>query len=1421
MDKNYILLHNHDFYSLLDSPAKPSQIADRCIKLNMPAIATTNHRNISGCIQFHKTIKKAGIKPILGCLLKNQTIYTKDGIKNVQDIVEGDYVLTHKGRYRRVSGIMKRNHTDKLYKICLSGNSKKSIIMTGEHPVLIRDINGNINWVRADKIVGGRKNKTLGHKYWKEHVCFPKNNINTISIIDVNRYLPNHLSCIDGFVQKTSKLNKYDSIGKIWSNIKEKIIIDEDFSYFLGLYVAEGSVDRNKDGSLSGQITLSFNINEIKFSDFCVKLLKDKFNIDATTHIREDKSIREVYACCLPLAYIISGMCGIGSYNKKIPNEIFESDISCRRSFVVGLLDGDGKKGIQNTLKVSSKILAWQFKRIVVDFGDWSNVSEYNYTDIPSYSVSYTLNKKYNKNLSDENYTYKPISHVEILKNDSVDVFNFEVEEDNSYVSDFCLHNCEIDIAKHDASIKDNSNRKTRHLVILAKNFKGWKQLIKIVTKTNHKDIYYYKPRIDLERLSQFLDGNIISFPGHVGSDLADILFGDRFSEAYNAKTIEDAGSCLDPDHYEKCKRLAEYHRDIFGKENFFLEIQNLNQNHMPAAKIIAEVLRDISKDTGIPCVATADAHYASPEYKQDQQILVANNLKVDFKTVIERVKNNEDVSLGGFFTDAIYHIPSLEEMKYNTDEELKNTYLIADMCEDYEVTAQPMLPKFPDTNGKSDIDYLKQMCRDGWKIKLSPEEKKNPVYIERIKMELDVVEKWGLAGYFLIVQDIVNWSKNQGALLGCARGCNHPNNPIVMDDGNVKKIKDVVKGDCVYTIDGSINKVLDVFEYDCDEELLEIKCWYGDSTNLTLTKDHEVFAEIPELHPNWDNLSELTKKSIKSRKDPVGSLKWIRADKLEVGGYVFIPKPIVQEHNIKLIDLSKYSDSKRLTHDENNVYHNKYNGLTKKINWVQSNNRYILCDDKFYRFLGMFVGNGWLNTHKDNIVGVAFNSEHTEKIDFIINYFEGMGYEVRRRDSKTSKLTQLEIISCHLRCFIKDILPNYNFCAESKYIPDIVIFAKEQYIKDFIKGYSETDGSNSGRSSFTTISSKLAYQTRFLFYRLRIPAGIRFDDRKDKRKGFENIKRSYVISVPKLEWLYGYDGNQQYRYFQLDNGILIRIREINKVKTSNKVYDLHVENNHNYLTSTCLIHNSAGGCMISHLTGITTALDPIKYKLIFERFFNEGRCQPGRVALPDIDLDFPTRFRKKVFEYTKEKYGADKFGHICTFGTMKGRAAIKDCLRINNACDQFIQNEITTYIPDEAAITDELEEMREIGETPSIIIWSLRNNAKKLAKWAHLTDSGEIEGDFAPYFKQAIRLEGCKRQISKHASAILLSDQPLGELVPMAYDTKNPDQPYCAFDMHSSEDVGMVKFDFLGVNDLDKTMMCLEEIEKYDMERS
>lgn len=241
-------------------------------------------------------------------------------------------------------------------------------------------------------------------------------------------------------------------------------------------------------------------------------------------------------------------------------------------------------------------------------------------------------------------------------------------------------------------------------------------------------------------------------------------------------------------------------------------------------------------------------------------------------------------------------------------------------------------------------------------------------------------------------------------------------------------------------------------------------------------------------------------------------------------------------------------------------------------------------------------------------------------------------------------------------------------------------------------------------------------------------------------------------------------------------------------------------------------VRGSASGCLVSYLIGITT-FDPLKHELFFSRFLNAGRFTKDRVQLPDIDVDVPAEAREGIIQYIVDKYSRPRVAQILTYQTIKGSAAIKHVFKAHDKLSFQEINEFTKLLPAEHRITDKLKEM---GDRASIIRYALETQPDDFMEYARIED-GEIVGEFADLFKQAIRLEKTNTARGKHAAGIIVGPEDLCNIAPMIYD-KNSGELIVGLEFGDAEKIGLLKLDLLGLRFFDKLRDIAGDISEYDL---
>ena len=294
---------------------------------------------------------------------------------------------------------------------------------------------------------------------------------------------------------------------------------------------------------------------------------------------------------------------------------------------------------------------------------------------------------------------------------------------------------CEVYVAPRTRHDKDELDSKYNHLILLAKNNDGYKNLSKLVS-LSFTEGFYYKPRIDKEILEQYHE-NLICCSACLAGEINQAILKNDMDEA---------------------RRVASWFKGVFGKD-YYLEIQN---NGVKEQVLVNQKLVQLSRELDIPLVATNDAHYLKREDSYNHEVLLC----------IQTGKRMTDEDRMRFETDELY-VKSPEEMKEyfaNVPDAIANTVKIADECNVEFEFGHTILPNYdvPDEFA-THFDYLKHLTDDGI-IKRYGENPSQEI-IERKDYELSVIDKMGYVDYFLIVWDYINYAKSNGIPVGPGRG--------------------------------------------------------------------------------------------------------------------------------------------------------------------------------------------------------------------------------------------------------------------------------------------------------------------------------------------------------------------------------------------------------------------------------------------------------------------------------------------------------------------------------------------------------------------------------------------------------------------------------------------------------------------------
>ena len=294
---------------------------------------------------------------------------------------------------------------------------------------------------------------------------------------------------------------------------------------------------------------------------------------------------------------------------------------------------------------------------------------------------------------------------------------------------------CEVYIApksRHEKSAVEGES--SYHLILLAENQQGYQNLIALVSKA-YSEGFYYKPRVDKELLRQHNEGLICLSACIAGEIPQYLLKGNK----------------------EKAENVVQEYIDIFGKDNFFIEIQD---HGLPEQKSTNPILAEFAQKYQIGLVATNDLHYINKDDSEFHDVLLCIQTG---KTVDDEYRMR--------FPNNQFYLKSPDEMKLlfgKYQEALSNTVKIAQRCNVEFVFGHLHLPEFPMPEGKTDNEYLCQLCQE--RIFKRFKEDNNEIR-DRLNFELNVIAKMGYASYFLIVWDFINYAKENNIAVGPGRG--------------------------------------------------------------------------------------------------------------------------------------------------------------------------------------------------------------------------------------------------------------------------------------------------------------------------------------------------------------------------------------------------------------------------------------------------------------------------------------------------------------------------------------------------------------------------------------------------------------------------------------------------------------------------
>lgn len=354
---------------------------------------------------------------------------------------------------------------------------------------------------------------------------------------------------------------------------------------------------------------------------------------------------------------------------------------------------------------------------------------------------------------------------------------------------------------------RDELNKAYYHLVLLAKNNNGLKNLMKLSSYAFTKN-RYYKPRIDDALLAEYSE-DIYATSSCLGSRASQLILNNEISAA---------------------ERLLEHHSQIF-KDRFFLEVQLHTGAEQQA---VNNVLIELSSKRKWPLILTNDCHYLQENHKQLHELALK----------MATSGQSDGFSFGDIDVHVAHHdwmwkraqalgIPydAIINTKYLADSIQSETYF-CDRKNRY--TRFKFLPE-----GVQSWNHLSDLCQAALIKKFDGNVPST--YVERCISELKTIKQMGFSDYLLVVQDFVLGAKSINAWQGPGRGCFLPGMQVKLDTGVLKNIEDIMIGDRVVSHDGSVNMVYNTLTYDIQEEIVELQLDNG--VTIQCTQDHEIYT--------------------------------------------------------------------------------------------------------------------------------------------------------------------------------------------------------------------------------------------------------------------------------------------------------------------------------------------------------------------------------------------------------------------------------------------------------------------------------------------------------------------------------------------------------------------------------------------------
>lgn len=912
--------------------------------------------------------------------------------------------------------------------------------------------------------------------------------------------------------------------------------------------------------------------------------------------------------------------------------------------------------------------------------------------------------------------------------------------------------------------------------------------------------------------IRQYGQGHIYASTACLGSELDRLIL--EMVKAENAGNMSYRGEI-----HDKIVSFISWCVDTFGKENFSLEVQPAKSDEQLA---VNTVMPKIAKVFGLPICITSDAHFLNKEDRAVHKAFLNSKeaeREVDSFYYYCWLHNEEEI------LDAIKDTP------LNYEECCVNSMKILDRVQDYSLQrlqeiplapvppfdkdkalsnnleAYPTLSKMAISNSEQERAWV-NLCYQA----LQDKGLVNSTYLSRLEEEADTQSVIGkklntcIFAYPLFMRHYINLIWDCGSTVGTGRGCFVPQSQVLLSTGRTKAIQDIKEGDEIYSGHGEIHPVLKVFNYDVEETLFTIQAETISSFSTTCTNNHKFLAiHNNECHQDRSYCSPL-KCAYQACPDRASfTPQWVEAQDLKVGDWLFYPRVKFKKKDTIYLDLAEY-----IRHGKDNQHYQVLDDKIIPTDNVKRKNiplrRFIPIDKDFLYFLGVFVGDGWTKYGDYNTsFGIAFNSSTSkdlESLKRVESYLRSMGLLPARRKHKTKNLIQL---ICYSAPWWELLEQNVKHGALNKEIPKWALYDDKDEMLSLLKGLLASDGNYDSkvlRFSYDSISLSLISQIKTICSYLGLYGSIAY------RKANGPNKASYKLRVN------GAQLNQYLSYFPLlkqtpsqvqkgiivtEDGFYFKIKNIITQNYKGKVYDLMVDKDHSYIINNMAVHNSAGGGLSHWLLGITQT-NPIETKSYFWRFLNKDRLE-----LPDIDVDVCPSKREKILDETRKETGELGCVHVCTYGVLSTKAAIKCAARgyrsqdYPNGISLEDAEYLSSLVPSERGFLYSLHDLFYGNEEKN-----RKPNQKFISEISRYDGLKDI----------LLKIEGLVVQAGIHASGVIYPPKTDYYRYGAFMRAKNG-MIVTQYSLHDSEAAGATKVDWLVTEVQDVITQCILELQK------